>query len=137
MGTLTDTGPLVALIDQGQAHHTACVEALSDVSMPLLTTLPCFTEAMYLLGARAGTKAQAQLWKMFNLARLQVHSSSQDEINRMQILMDKYGDVPMSLADASLVATAETQHLRRVFTLDSDFRLYRVNDKEPFEVVPA
>ena len=49
----------------------------------------------------------------------------------MQILMDKYSDVPMSLADASLVATAETQNLRRVFTLDSDFRVYRVNDKEP------
>ena len=136
METLTDAGPLVALVDQGQAQHTACVEALSDVSMPLLTTLPCFTEAMYLLGVRAGTKAQAQLWKMFNLARLQVHSTSDDEIKRMQSLMNKYGDVPMSLADASLVATAETRQLRRIFTLDSDFRVYRANDKEPFEVVP-
>jgi uncharacterized protein len=50
--------------------------------------------------------------------------------------MEKYSDTPMDLADASLVATAETRQLRRVFTLDSDFRVYRANDKEPFEVVP-
>ena len=32
--------------------------------------------------------------------------------------------------------TAETRELRRVFTLDSHFRLYRAHDKESFEVVP-
>ena len=54
----------------------------------------------------------------------------------MRVLMEKYRDTPMDLADASLVATAETQDLRRVFTLDSDFQVYRINDQDPFEVVP-
>ena len=58
------------------------------------------------------------------------------ETDRMYSLMEKYQDMPMDLADASLVATAETLQLRRVFTLDSDFRVYRVNEREPFEIVP-
>lgn len=39
----------------------------------------------------------------------------------MRSLMEKYRDTPMDLADASLVALAETRGLKRIFTLDSDF----------------
>ena len=42
----------------------------------------------------------------------------------------------MDLADASLVALAETLKLKRVFTLDKDFYIYRLNHKAAFEVVP-
>jgi len=49
--------------------------------------------------------------------------------------MQKYADAPMDFADASLVATAETLRLRRVFTLDHHFRAYRV-DGDYFDVVP-
>ena len=54
----------------------------------------------------------------------------------MRALMEKYVDRPMDLADASLVAAAETQRLHRVFTLDSDFRVYRINGTTAFDVVP-
>ena len=135
METLTDTGPLVALVDRAQPEHSSCVDALSAVSIPLVTTLPCFTEAMYLLGVRT-RNGQRELWRMRNLARLRIHLTSEVELTRMQALMEKYSNVPMSFADASLVVAAETRGLRRIFTLDSDFRIYRANDKEPFEVVP-
>ena len=48
MATLTDAGPLIALIDRGEEKHSACVEVLPTLSTPLVTTWPCFTEAMYL-----------------------------------------------------------------------------------------
>ena len=54
----------------------------------------------------------------------------------MRVLMEKYADTPMDLADASLVAAAETQRLHRIFTLDSDFRVYRINGTNAFEVLP-
>jgi predicted nucleic acid-binding protein len=54
----------------------------------------------------------------------------------MHILMGKYKDRPMDLADASLVAAAEARQVNRIFTLDSDFRFYRLNDKDSFEVIP-
>lgn len=50
--------------------------------------------------------------------------------------MAKYRDIPMSLADASLVALGDSLGVRRIFTLDSDFRIYRTSSNEAFEVVP-
>jgi predicted nucleic acid-binding protein len=50
--------------------------------------------------------------------------------------MEKYSDAPMDLADASLVAVAESLSLGRVFTLDSHFRIYRLADGSVLELVP-
>ena len=49
--------------------------------------------------------------------------------------MEQYQDVPMDLADTSLVA-AEALRVRRIFTLDSDFYTYRWRGTEAFEVIP-
>src|SRR5258708_30862834 len=38
--------------------------------------------------------------------------------------------------DASLVAAAEILRLNRIFSLDGDFRVYRIGGTTPFEVVP-
>ena len=51
-------------------------------------------------------------------------------------LMEQYTDHPMDLADASLVVVAESRTLRRVFTTDSDFYVYRLADGSALEVVP-
>ena len=136
MATLTDTGPLVALINLGDEHHNGCMKAAADLPSPLLTTWPCFTEAMYLLGSRTGWQGQEALWRLVSDGIVQIHAPTNAEEERMKALMEQYKDLPMDLADASLVATAETERLRRVFTLDSDFRVYRANDREPFEIVP-
>ena len=54
---------------------------------------------------------------------------------RMAELMGKYRDKPMDLADASLVAAAEHLSLRRVFTIDRDFYIYRLADGSALELV--
>ena len=54
----------------------------------------------------------------------------------MAELMEKYRDTPMDLADATLVAAAETLNITRIFTLDSDFQVYRINGRTPFEIIP-
>jgi predicted nucleic acid-binding protein len=51
--------------------------------------------------------------------------------------MAKYSDVPMSLADATLVALAEMRNIRRVFTLDSDFTVYRFRGRGGFRLIPS
>jgi hypothetical protein len=50
--------------------------------------------------------------------------------------MRQYQDVPMDLADASLVSAAETLNISRIFSLDSDFYIYRLQGKKAFEVIP-
>ncbi|MBV9226510.1 MAG: PIN domain-containing protein [Acidobacteriaceae bacterium] len=134
---LVDTGPLVALIDRGQQEaHCRCVEALKTLSGALLTTWPCFTEAMYFLAELRGWSGQKALWNLRERGTLLLHTASSREADRMQTLMAQYQDVPMDLADASLVAAAEVTGLRLIFTLDSDFRIYRIHGQDVFSIVP-
>jgi predicted nucleic acid-binding protein len=135
--TLCDAGPLVALLDSGQSErHKQCLNALRLVTMPLVTTWPCFAEAMYLLGRNLGYPGQEALWRMCASGRVVLHESSQDEADRMATLMAQYRDTPMDLADASLVTTAESLSLTRIFTLDHHFYAYRTLDGHALEVLP-
>jgi predicted nucleic acid-binding protein len=59
-----------------------------------------------------------------------------ERLGRVRDLMERYRDLPMDLADASLVALAETLNQKRIFTLDTDFRVYRIHRNRPFEIVP-
>jgi len=135
--TLTDAGPLIALIDADEVDHFACMEALDEVSLPLVTTWPAFTEAMYLLGRAGGIQGQRALWRLVHTARLIVADLSGSALERSARLMDQYADRPMDLADATLVALAEEHGHRRIFTLDSDFHVYRIRGRQRFEVVPT
>ena len=133
---LTDAGPLVALIDVNDQHHAACFAMASRMpEEPLLTTWPCFTEAMHLLG-RGGYHYQARLWDLHHAEKLFLHPLTPAETTRMAELMEQYHDAPMDLADASLVATAERLAHRRVFTIDRQFYIYRLNDGSALEIVP-
>jgi len=137
VSTLIGTGPLVALIDRGQGElHRTCAAALKALSGSLLTTWPCFTEAMYFLGDLNGWHGQEALWRFLERGVLSIHFAGDSEANRMRVLMEQYVDTPMDLADASLVAAAETEGLSQIFTLDSDFRVYRVKGLKAFEVIP-
>ncbi|HEY5878802.1 MAG TPA: PIN domain-containing protein [Nakamurella sp.] len=135
--TLTDAGPLVALIDADEADHQICTQSLRTLTLPLLTTWPAFTEAMYLLGRAGGAAGRQALWRLLLTGRLEVAELSWASIERSAELMTKYADRPMDLADATLVALAEARGLRRVFTLDDDFRIYRIHGRIRFELVPA
>jgi predicted nucleic acid-binding protein len=59
------------------------------------------------------------------------------DIIRVRALMEKYRDAPMDIAVATLVAVAEARGLKRVFTLDSDFGVYRFRGRDAFELVPG
>jgi len=135
--TLIDTAPMIALIDQGQGEaHQKCRAAYRRLRGPLVTTWPCFTEAMYFLYKLRKWEGQQALWDYFLRGALLIHFSNEREAARMKALMEKYRDTPMDLADASLVTAAETLGLITIFTLDSDFYIYRINDTDSFDVIP-
>jgi len=135
--TLTDTGPLVALINKNDSNHRRCLDTAKRLPAgPLVTTWPCFTEAMYLVFQAGGYPAQAELWRWRTAGRLILHDLAGEEIDRMATLMDKYQDRPMDLADASLIAAAGRLGMQRIFTLDSDFHIYRLADGSALECIP-
>ena len=134
--TLTDAGPLVALIDINEAKHEACRLALPMLNKPLVSPWPCYTEAMYLIGKTAGYPGQKALWRLRSSGLLTLKETTPEEADHMVALMEKYQDTPMDLADASLVIAAQTLGLRRVFTLDRHFYAYRLADGSALEVLP-
>lgn len=135
--TLTDAGPLIAIIDGDEADHASCVDALNQLRIPLVTTWPAFTEAMSLLARAGGIRAQQALWRLVRTDLLVVADLSPSAIDRSARLMDQYADRPMDLADATLVALAEERGDRRIFTLDADFQVYRFRGRQRFHMVPA
>jgi uncharacterized protein len=134
--TLIDAGPLIALVDKSdKENHRKCVAAFQACQTPPLTTWPCVAEAMYLLGQINGWPAQQMLWGLLLGGAVDIHHSTEREIERIAGLMEQYRDVPMDLADASLVALAELRNIHRILTLDRDFFIYRINGKHSFEVI--
>jgi predicted nucleic acid-binding protein len=134
---LTDAGPLIAILDRGEEHHQACVRCLAELKGPMLTTWPAFTEAVYLLGEAGGWIAQDALWALVEQGDIEIAEQGSEHHRRMRALMDKYQDLPMDLADASLVVLAEKRRLHNIFTLDqTDFRVYRLNRRQTFRLWP-
>jgi predicted nucleic acid-binding protein len=83
-----------------------------------------------------GHNYQAALWRLEATGRLVLHDLTFTEINYMAALMEKYQDTPMDMADASLMAVAESASLSRVFTLDSHFRIYRLGNGSVLTILP-
>lgn len=134
-GVLVDAGPLVALLDRRDAHHARCVEALRAVADPLVTVWPALVEAMYLLDTWPG---QAALWAMVEAGPIALAPLDEADVPALRVLMARYRDLPMDLADAALVHVAQRDGYRRVFTLDPrDFAVYRVSGRERFTLLPG
>lgn len=135
---LTDAGPLIALLFKGDPYHRVCMQCLPQLHPPMLTTWPAVTEAMYALGEHRGWPAQKALWRLIETENVVIAEPTESQTRQMAILMEKYHDLPMDFADASLVALAQERGLRDVFTLDhTGFRVYRPAPRETFNLWPA
>jgi predicted nucleic acid-binding protein len=127
-----DTGPLVALLNRRERHHTWVSKILDTIEPPLFTCEPVLSEASFLLqNVQGGADAVLEL-----VARGIVRSDFRvaTEIEPVRALMKKFANVPMSLADACLVRMTELDQKSVVLTLDSDFGIYRRNRRQ---VVPT
>lgn len=129
---ILDTGPLVALLDENDAHHLWALEQWGCIEQPLLTCEAVLSETCFLLRKLApGPKAVLEAVQRGAIA---VPFRLNENARRVGQLMAKYSEVPMSLADACLVCLAELYSESAVFTMDRDFRIYR---KQGRAVIPV
>jgi len=133
---LIDTGPVVAILDKDDQYHALCLETLKRVQEPLLTTWPVITECFYLLDF--SPEVQESLWLFIERGGLEISPLEKEHYPLCRDLMRRYKDLPMDLADATLVALAEASGISRVFTLDQkDFSLYRFRQTRRFTLIPS
>lgn len=124
-GILLDTGPLVALLDRRDEHHAWARGMFREIEPPLLTCEAVVTEACHLV-RRNGGRLEAVLG-LVERGVVSVSFRLNEELAAVTALLEGYADVPMSLADACHVRMSELAGAGAgaVFTLDSDFRVYR------------
>ncbi len=118
-----DTGPLVALLDASEREHARMSQLVQSLPSPFVTVEPVLTEACFLLRRVAGGPAAVLGLVREGLVRVQ--SIIDQDAAKVEAMMTKYKNVPMSLADACLVQLIESNIAAKVFTLDNDFKVYR------------
>ena len=120
---LTDSGPLVALLNHRDEHHEWAREQFKHFSSPLLTCEGTITETAHMLCFDG-----LPPWGVLELLERKIISVQFDiepNLDRVLSLMKKYADTPMDFVDACLVAMTEGKRDCKLLTLDSDFRIYR------------
>jgi len=131
--TLLDTGPLVAYLYRGDTHHEWTRREAARLSVPFVSCEAVVSEAHFLLsGIPSG---QQRLLELLEREVIRFPFSYADHAERVHDLMRTYADQPMSFADACLVRMSEIHGASRVFTVDSDFRVYRRHGDEAIPVL--
>ena len=120
---ILDSGPLVAYVLAQERHHHWSREQLASLAAPLLTCEAVLAETSYLLQQR-GASVEF-IWALLRRGAMRTAFDLGSEFETVAILMRRYADVPMDLADACLVRMTELHRDCKILTLDSDFKIYR------------
>jgi len=128
---LTDTGYWLALANSKDKWHQRAVEVTHQTTERLIITWPVITETCYLFD-RSGVNAQT-LFMQELYRNVDIFDLNRDHINQAKELMIKYANIPMDLADASLVIAANELGSGRIFSTDQrDFAAYGWKNHHPF-----
>lgn len=126
--SLIDAGPIIALFNKNDKFHKVVKEFIKEYKGKLITSWPVITEASHMLDFNV--QVQIDLFKWIRLGGLIIEEVNIDDIDRIIALSEKYSDIPMDLADASLVVLSEKLKIKEIITIDSDYYIYRTIEKE-------
>ena len=130
---IADTGFWLALANSRDRHHSQAKRSLSELDEPLVTTWPVMTETCHLLVNRLGEQSVRAFIDSAGKAAFDIFDLPRDQPPRIAELMQRYAQLPMDLADASLVILAEHLGTGRILSTDTrDFGAYRWKNRKPF-----
>ena len=127
---LADAGFIVALLSRRDTHHGWAAAQAQKFQPPWSTCEAVLSEAFHLLGPRGVPALDALLRRQALLVPFHLGGDLEPVLR----LLQKYAQMPMSLADACLVRMTETFSDPVILTTDSDFRIYRRHSRQ---VIPC
>ena len=131
---IADTGYWVALGNTKDRYHQKAIATFQDLEEIPVVTWPVITEVSYMLYRDVGHRQQQAFLGAVKNGSCQIFSFEIEHFSRLETLMKKYRDLPMDLADASLVILAEELGHGRILSTDQrDFDTYRWKNHKPFE----
>lgn len=133
MSILIDTGPIIDFLDGNDAYHHFVEEEMKALNSPLYTCEAVITESFFLL--QRIPQGVARLIELIESDKIRISFDYSAHLKRVHWFIKKYTNVPMSFADACLVHMAEATESSRIFTLDSDFAIYRTSKGKPYSLI--
>ncbi|MBI2605316.1 MAG: PIN domain-containing protein [Deltaproteobacteria bacterium] len=130
---LIDTSTIVALLDRSEHRHQACVDALAEISRPLVTCEAVIAETCHLLRRMPG--ATEAVLQNIQSGVIRIPWGLAGRELQVSELIRQYAKVPMAFADACLVCMAEEFATGDILTLDSDFEVYRWSTRKTFKIL--
>lgn len=131
---IIDTGFFVALGNTSDQNHKKAVALLKKLPQKKwITTWPVLTEVCYLL-LKVSPEALTLFLKNYENKAFEVFDLIHQHAHKLQVLMQKYRELPMDLADASLVILAEHLGHGTIISTDArDFKTYKWKNHKPFQ----
>lgn len=126
--SLIDAGPLIALFDKSDDYHKSILRFMRDYKGKLVTSWAVITEVLHMLDFNVNV--QMDFLKWVERDAMEIPILSKCHISRIIELSEKYSDVPMDFADATLMVISEAEKISEIITIDSDFHVYRNIRKE-------
>ena len=127
---IVDAGPLIALFDASDKHHKEVIQRLEGFRLKdkgkLLTTWPVLSEVCYILHDHVHLKAQTDFIRWITQGGAALFNLNLEHLNKIIDLQEKYENIPMDLADATLLIVAQETGIHKIFSVDKDFGIYRI-----------
>ncbi len=120
---LIDSGPLIALFDRRDRHHSKVLHFLKTYRGKLLTTWPVLTEVSHILDFNL--QVQLDFLRWVERGAVEIYTLQEEHLAHIIKMMEKYTDIPMDLADATLMYAAQSERIDKIISIDSDFDIYR------------
>ncbi len=133
--TIADSGPLIALFEPAERNHARVRSFIENYEGALLTTWPVLTEVGYMLGHSVDRQRAFLQW--VERGGVEVTTPGAGAVSLIRQLSEKHRDLPMDIADGSLIVLALESGVRDILTLDRDFDVYRLPDRSRFNNVLA
>jgi predicted nucleic acid-binding protein len=127
--TLVDAGPIVALFDRNDLHHEAAIRLMNDIDGQLVTSWPVMTEVCHLL--KKSQKAVQYVLTWIDRGAVNVMDVPITEVAFIREQMARYANLPMDLADATLMNIAEREGITDILSFDHHFDVYRLANNRP------
>jgi predicted nucleic acid-binding protein len=126
--SLIDAGPIIALFDRDDTYHAKTVNFIKNFEGRLYTSCPVITEVSHMLNFNVNVQTDFLKWISSNV--INIIEISEHGLERIIELLIKYSDLPMDLADGSLLWIAEEYNIHNIITIDSDYYIYRTKNKK-------
>jgi hypothetical protein len=135
---IVDTSGLLSAMDASDPLQARSAAALRSARGPRLLSPFVLAELDYLLGRRVNLAAARRLLDEVVRGAYRLEPFGSEDIEQAGAIIDRYRDLDLGLADASIVVLAERHGIADLVTLDErHFRAVRGPGGRQFRILPA